>query len=62
MLNVAHEKKVLRKYLDQLSFEDFIKTYEDWFKSGRLLFFVHGNISKESSIEIVERARKTFNL
>jgi predicted Zn-dependent peptidase len=45
-----------------LKFEDFLRVYEDWLKSGRLVFFVHGNISKEAGIEIVERARKTFNL
>jgi hypothetical protein len=50
VLNQAIEKKVLKKVLEKFTFEDFVRMAGDWLKSGRLVWFVHGNIGKEAAL------------
>jgi len=39
-----------------------VNVSRDWLKSGRTLWFVNGNISKDSSIQLVEKAREILVL
>jgi secreted Zn-dependent insulinase-like peptidase len=56
------EKKLKVKILDSLSFSDFADFLQDWLKTGRMLWFAYGNISKAASISIVESVRGIFPL
>jgi insulysin len=61
MLTTAFEKKALRKILENITFEDFVKQSEHWLKSARYVWFVHGNLSKDQAINLVEKAREILN-
>jgi len=45
-----------------MTFEDFVKQEQTWLKSGRMLWYVTGNISKDASKAMVEKARSLFSL
>ena len=45
-----------------MTFEEFVEIGKDWLKSGRLLWYVTGNISKENALSLVEKARAAFKL
>lgn len=53
---------MLRKILDKLTFEEFVVMASHWLKSGRLLWYVTGNLDKNAAIQTVEKARKAFSL
>jgi secreted Zn-dependent insulinase-like peptidase len=46
----AYEKKTLRAILDKFTFDDFVRMAQDWLRSGRFIWFVHGNINKDSAV------------
>ena len=50
------------RILEELTFEEFARISQDWLRSGRLVWFVNGNITKESAVEVVEKGRHVFNL
>jgi secreted Zn-dependent insulinase-like peptidase len=53
---------VLKQILEGFTFEEFLDINAGWMKSGRLLWFVSGNMSKETAISLAEKTRKVFNL
>jgi secreted Zn-dependent insulinase-like peptidase len=61
IINASNEKKVLRKILEKLTFEEFVSMASHWLKSGKLLWYVTGNLDKQSAIQMVEKARKVFS-
>ena len=62
MVNAAHEKKTLRKILEAFTFEDFCRMSVDWLKTGRSVWFVHGNLDKSQAISLVEKSRSLLQL
>jgi secreted Zn-dependent insulinase-like peptidase len=62
LLTTAFEKKQLLQILRDLTFEDFCKQSEGWLNSARFVWFVHGNMTKQQAVGLVERARGTFSL
>jgi len=55
-------QKQLRAILENFTYEEFQKMQAQWLKSGRMLWFVHGNLSKDDAIAIVDGARSTFKI
>lgn len=62
MLSTSFEKKVLREILAGLSFEEFAKQAQHWLKSARFVWFVHGNLSADQAINLVDKARATLSV
>jgi secreted Zn-dependent insulinase-like peptidase len=62
LVNASFEKKTMRKLLESLSFEEFTRVASDWLKSGRFVWFVHGNLTPEQASNMVEKAREIFNI
>ncbi len=62
LINASNEKKVLKKILEKFTFEDFVSMASHWLKSGKLLWFVTGNLDKQSAILMVEKARTVLSL
>jgi len=46
--------------LESLTFEEFLTLTQGWLKSGRMLWYVTGNIDKQPSIQMVENAKRVF--
>ena len=61
-LSAAVEKKVLRALLENYSYEAFMKELAQWMINGRYVWYITGNISNESAVEIVEKVRSTIGL
>ena len=62
VLSAAIEKKVLRKILETFTFDDFINVSQEWLKTGRFVWYVHGNIYKNVVVHMVDTAREALNL
>jgi len=62
VVSAAYEKKTIRKILETFSHEDLINLSREFLRSGRTLWLVNGNISKESSIQLVEKAREILSI
>lgn len=60
IITTAFEKKELRTLLTEMTFEQFTKQAKKWLQSARFVWFVHGNISKEQALGLVETARNTI--
>lgn len=54
VISSSFEKKALRKILEKFTFEDFVVQSKEWLKSGRFVWYITGNISKDSAISTVE--------
>jgi insulysin len=62
LVNVEMEKKQLRSHLENFSYSLFQEYLKDWFKNGRYLWYIGGNISEESALAIVDNVQKKFDL
>ena len=62
IIDQVHERKELRELLEKFTLEDFKRMHEKWLLTGRLLFFVHGNFTKQQSIDVVSEVREILNL
>jgi len=62
LVNTSQEKSTLLKTLDQFSFSDFVEQNKYWLKSGSLVTFSNGNISKEDALNYSQKAKKGLNL
>ncbi len=62
VLTTAYEKKALRRILEGLQFEDFAKQTQQWLNSARFVWFVHGNLSEDQAVGLVDRARATLKV
>jgi secreted Zn-dependent insulinase-like peptidase len=62
LTNLKFEQKHLRAHLEKFTIENFNQLHKDWLKSGRCVWYICGNISSEKCIEMVEEARKKFEL
>jgi len=62
LMSSGFERKLLRQILEEFKYDDFKGMLQQWLKSGRMVWYVHGNVSKENAIHIVEKARSTLNL
>ena len=62
LINSAFDRKQLLRILEDMTFEEFVNIGRDWMRTGRMVWFINGNIAKDVSIQIVERAREAFNL
>ena len=56
----SFEKRTLRKLLQNFTYEDFVKMSSEWLRNARFVWFVHGNIAKETAITLVEKAVEIF--
>jgi len=61
-LSSAIEKKVLRGLLENYSYESFMQELSQWLVNGRYVWYVTGNISNDSAVEIVESVRSIIGL
>jgi len=61
-LSSAIEKKVLRGLLENYSYESFMQELSQWLVNGRYVWYVTGNISNDSAVEIVENVRSIIGL
>ncbi len=59
ILTPAFTKKQLRDDLANYTFEDFLTAVQKshWFVSGRTIWFVHGNLSKQAALIIADKGR-----
>lgn len=60
VLSPAYEKKQLKAILDAMTFEEFASRVrkEHWLTRGRCIWFVHGNLTQETTVHIVTRGRE----
>lgn len=56
------EKKRLSEILETFDYEKFCTMKVDWLKSGRMLWYVYGNISKEDATELCQNGVNLMNL
>jgi len=61
-LSSAIEKKVLRGLLENYTYESFMQELAQWLVNGRYVWYVTGNISSDSAVEIVENVRSIIGL
>ena len=52
----------MRRHLESFTFTDFTEFLEKWLKSGRVSWYICGNLDSATSIEIVEDVRNTLGL
>ena len=62
MLDIAQEKKKLRPQLEEYTYEKFKEQLGGWMTSGRFVWYICGNYSQDKAVELVEKARKVFNV
>lgn len=62
IIDQVYEKKELREILEKFTLEDFKRMHEQWLQSGRLIFFVHGNFTKQDAVNVVSEVRQILNL
>jgi len=62
MLSGTDEKAEDIRILSDWTFKDFLARNQRWFQTGRFLWFINGNISKEDAIEIATYGKTTFNV
>ena len=53
LLDSALCEKDMAEELQQFTFSKFQNLMKTWFKNGRMVWYVSGNISKEESLEMV---------
>jgi len=41
---------------------DFVRDLSNWLKTGRMLWYISGNISHDTAIQIVDQARSILNI
>lgn len=51
----------MSKILEALTFEDFVKQASHWLTSARFVWFVHGNLSADQAVSLVDTARATLS-
>lgn len=52
----------LIQLIESYSFEQFDEALNSWLQNGTTVWFIHGNFLKEEAIEIVNKARASFNM
>ena len=59
ILSPSYEKRSLRAILEGLTYEQFAENLHraPWVKSGRFVWFLHGNFSLATALEVTEKAR-----
>lgn len=62
LINLKSEKKQLRKSLESFTYEMYSEYAKEWMVSGRSVWYICGNYPHDKAIELVENARKQFNL
>ena len=48
--------------LEKISYEDFKAFQKEWLVNGRTLWFIYGNLTSKTAVQIVEEARTSLNL
>ena len=54
LINNISEKKQMREYLQHMSYEEFKALRKQWLQTGRTMWFICGNVSKDVAKKIVE--------
>ena len=57
-----NDVNTLIELLETFDYEKFKEMQADWLKHGRMMWYATGNISKETSIQIVEEAISLLDL
>jgi len=61
-LSTSFEKKHLNGALEKLTYQEFMGQLNQFFKSGKFIWFFSGNIQHEVVISTVEKVRGKFNM
>ena len=56
------EKKRLAEILENFTYENFMANKAEWLKSGRMLWYVYGNLTKEDAIQITQSGTSLMQL
>jgi len=62
LLEGGWEPRQIREILETFTYEQFKEMQAQWLKTGRMLWYVYGNIEKKSAIDTVEQARKILKI
>jgi len=62
LLEGGWEPSQIRELLEPFTYEQFKEMQAAWLKTGRMLWYVYGNIDKKTSIETVEQARALLKI
>lgn len=54
LINNASEKKNMREYLQHMTYEEFKSLRKQWLTTGRSMWFITGNVGKDTAKKIVE--------
>jgi len=57
-----YEKSLLGSEAAKMSFTDFNTMRQQWLKSGRMVWFIYGNMNKNSASKIFDNANATMKL
>lgn len=58
----TYEKSLLASEAEKMTFENFIQMKSQWFKNGRMVWFVYGNINSDSALKIASDANAVISL
>lgn len=62
MISGDPERRLMSQILQSITYADFQAFQAKWLKTGRMLWFAYGNISSQTAVDIVERARASLSL
>ena len=51
------EQKQMKTFLETFTYEQFKQMQAEWLTTGRLLWYVYGNIERDTAIDTVEKGR-----
>jgi len=62
LINAPYEKLAILKTFDDFTFEEFVNFGRYWLKSGTIVTFANGNISKEDALKFSQEAKAGLKL
>lgn len=62
LLEGGWEPKQIKDLLEDFTYEQFKEMQASWLKTGRMVWYVYGNIEKETAIKTVEQARQILKI
>ena len=58
----SHDRKVQLDILEELTFEEYASAAKNFLKSGRMLWYISGNLAKQAAVDIVNESRKVWQI
>lgn len=56
------EEKKKRVITEEMTYEDFKQMQAQWLNSGRMVWFVYGNVSKDKAVATIDQAKNILKL